>query len=410
MKNISSNIGAIKKQFPIFKKNKDLIFFDNSSTTLKPTKVIEAISHYDTFVSANFHRGVYKNAQEVDIKYTETKQAIAKLINANSDNEIIFTPNSSFGLNQIAHSMRTFLKPGDEIITSMLEHSSSILPIFRVAKELGCIVKYLPENLINIKWDDVQKLISPKTKWISLIHASNVLGYINDVENIGYNISQLTQKIYYSIDATQSIAHCKIDVKKIKCDFLSFSAHKLFGPTGIGALYMTRNIQINTEPLLLGGGNNHIIEESGYYTLKDESPSKFEIGTINLSGIFGFHACVQFFESLNLKSINAYEMELHHYCLRKLQNMPNVMVYNPKADLPIIIFEVEKLFAEDVAMQLGTKNICVRAGQHCVKLLGDKLIPKSTIRLSLSIYNTKKEIDTFINALKNLGDCLDAFF
>uniref|UniRef100_A0A2C9KCG1 ABC transporter domain-containing protein n=1 Tax=Biomphalaria glabrata TaxID=6526 RepID=A0A2C9KCG1_BIOGL len=182
-------------------KNKDI-------TDLKPE---------DRSKLANFHRGVYKNAQEVDIKYTETKQAIAKLINANSDNEIIFTPNSSFGLNQIAHSMRTFLKPGDEIITSMLEHSSSILPIFRVAKELGC--------------------------------------YINDVENIGYNISQLTQKIYYSIDATQSIAHCKIDVKKIKCDFLSFSAHKLFGPTGIGALYMTRNIQINTEPLLLGGGS-----------------------------------------------------------------------------------------------------------------------------------------------------------
>lgn len=410
MKSILNNPNAIREQFPIFKKNKDLIFFDNSSTTLKPISVIEAISYYYTLVSANLHRGVYKNAQEVDVMYNETKKSIAKLINASGEEEIIFTPNSSFGLNQIAHSMRTFLKKGDEIITSKLEHSSSILPIFRVAKELGCVVKYIPEGITNINWNEVEKLITPKTKWISIVHVSNVLGYINDVESIGKNITKLNHKIYYSIDATQSIAHCKIDVKKINCDFLSFSAHKLFGPTGIGALYMTREIQMLSEPLLLGGGNNHIIEESGFYTLKDESPSKFEIGTINIASIFGFDACIKFFQSVNLEFINNYEKKLHDYCLKQMQKIPNVIIYNPNANIPIIIFEVKKLFAEDVAMQLATKNICVRAGQHCVKLLGDKLISKSTVRLSLSIYNTEQEIDKFINTLQNLGDCLDAFF
>lgn len=398
------------KDFPILNKtmqNHHLIYLDNAATTFKPTTVLDSIKDYYENYCANTHRGDYDIAHTADVKYDEARQIVANFIGADK-NEVVFTAGASMSLNMIAYGYAKFLQSGDEILITEAEHASNVLPWFTIAKEKGCIIRYIPltkEGRLTI--ENVKKAMTDKVKVIAVAQVTNVLGFTVDIKSIakiahGYGAILVC-------DGAQSIPHFKVNVKDLDCDFLAFSGHKMCGPTGIGVMYGKFNLLKEMEPLMSGGGMNARFNMCGEVSLL-LPPTKFEAGTQNIEGAIGLASAVKYLESIGMDNIENHEKELRKYAIAKLKQLDNVILYNENAESGIITFNIKDVFAQDAATYFNSKGICVRSGQHCAKILIDFLGTVATVRASIYFYNTFEDIDALVEACKKAGDFLDAYF
>ena len=387
-----------KLDFPIL--NTDIIYFDNAATTLKPQCVIDEIDNYYKNYSANAHRGDYKISQIVDDKLLNARLKVKEFINAEEKEEIVFTSGATESLNVVIKGfLKNYLKAQDEILTTKAEHASLILPLFNIVKQNGAIVKYITlDDNLKVTLDNVKKSITNKTKAIVISHVTNVLGDIRPIKEICEYAHKLG--IIVIVDGAQSVPHEKVDVKDIDVDFLTFSAHKMLGPTGVGVLYGKEKYLKQVTPLIEGGGMNAFFDSLGNVEYK-ELPEKLEAGTQNLSGILGFAKAIDYINSIGIDNIKKREIELKKYMVDKLSKLKNVIIYNKDVENGIVTFNVKDVFAQDVASYLDKNNICVRVGNHCAKILSEVLGVKNTCRISLYFYNTKEEIDKIVELLDN---------
>jgi cysteine desulfurase/selenocysteine lyase len=407
------DVYKIRKDFPMLDKPRmqqghPLCYLDNAATTFKPYSVIKACDEYYLDDTANAHRGDYDLAFGVDSRIDEVREKIAKFIGAKKE-EIVFTSGASMSMNMVAFGYgNKFLKKGDEILLTEAEHASNVLPWFKVAEMTGAVIKYIPLTKEGkLLPENLAKVISKKTKIVSIAQVTNVLGYLIDIKSVAKIAHQYGAIIV--CDGAQSVPHMKIDVADLDCDFLCFSAHKMVGPTGIGALYGKYKLLQEMDPLMSGGGDNARFDMCGNVAYL-EPPAKFEAGTMNLAGIYGFGAAIDYLENVGMDNIEEYEKELHKYAISKLKTIPNLIIYNENADTGIITLNVKDVFAQDEASYLNSRGICVRSGEHCAKLLRDFLKVVGTVRVSFYFYNTKEDIDQLYDALKNGGNFLDAYF
>ncbi len=407
------DVQKIRDEFPMLNESKKmqghhLVYLDNSSTTFKPKCVIEAITSYYTDLTSNAHRGDYDLLYQMDVEVLNTRKAISRFVNCEI-NEVVFTSGTTMSLNQIAYGYGLkVLSKGDEIVISEEEHASNVLPWFDVAKKTGAVIRYVPINEEGyITEDNLRSVINKKTKIVSLAHVSNVLGNINDVEMMARVAHEFGAII--AIDGAQSVPHLKTDFKAWNIDFLSFSAHKMCGPTGIGCLIGKAFLLKEMDPLISGGGNNIDFHMNGSLEYLDP-PAKFEAGTMNLSGIIGFKAAIEFIESIGIENIHKHDQELIEYAMNKLNKCDDIIIYNKSAKNGILTFNRKGVFAQDEATLLNSKGIAVRSGQHCAKILDKYLKCKATVRMSTYLYTNKNDIDYFVNTLLEGGDILDAYF
>lgn len=407
------DLSIYRDDFPILKrkiKNNDLIFFDNGATTQKPIQVIDAISDYYKNYNSNIHRSVYTLGDESEKIYEESKHLVKEFINANSHEEIIYTSGTTESMNFIARIIEQDVEDGDEIILTYMEHHANLIPWQQLAIRKNLTLRFLDlDELGRININQLKELINDKTKIVSICHASNVLGNINPVYEIG---SLLKDKdIYFVVDAAQSVPHMKIDVEKINCDFLAFSAHKMCGPTGIGVLYGKKNLLEKFDPVEFGGGMIGVVEEkSSTWAIL---PDKFEAGTPLLAEAAGLGATIKYLEDIGLENIESYTKELTKYLYDELSKISNIKIYgtNEIGDrVSLVSFNLEGVHPHDLTSFLDEKGICIRAGHQCTQPLLGKLGAYSVARASLYFYNTKEEIDFFIQVLKETKEFFENEF
>ena len=406
------DVYKIREQFPMLTndikmQNKPLTFLDNCSTTFKPQCVIDAMNEYYTKYNSNSHRGDYDLSVNADTKIEEARKEVASFVNCEV-NEVVFTSGATGGLNLVAYGYGLkYLKKGDEIILSVAEHASNVLPWFRIAELTGAVIKYV--DIVNgrILPENLRKVITNKTKIVSLAHVGNVLGYIADVKEFAKIAHEFGAIMV--CDGAQSVPHVKTDFKDMGIDFLAFSAHKMCGPTGVGALIGRYELLEKMDPFTTGGGMNSVFKKDGSVDYR-LPPYKFEAGTLNIAGIIGFGRAVQFIKEIGIDNIHKHDQELLEYAIKKLEGYENIIIYNKDAKNGILTFNIKGVFPQDEATLLNYKGIAVRSGEHCAKLLDNYLGTKATLRMSTYLYTTKEEIDTFVDALINGGDILDAYF
>ena len=396
-----------REHFPML--NKDIIYFDNSATSLKPKCVIDKITEYYENYSANAHRGDYDISFKVDSLYEETRENVKNFINAKYNEEIIFTSGTTESLNMIASGFfAPLIEEGDEILITTSEHASNVLPWFRLENEKGAIVKYidLDENY-HVTLQNVKNAITPRTKIISLAYITNVIGDVRPIKEICKLAQSLN--IFTVVDAAQSAPHIKMDVQDLGCDFMAFSAHKMLGPTGVGVLYGKKELLNELNPINLGGGMNESFDNPKAIFLKD-LPYRLEAGTPNIAGVIGFNEAIKYLNKIGMDKISQKELELKNYLLEKMIKISFIDIINVECDSAIIAFNVDDIFSQDVAFYLNKYNICVRAGNHCAKILKNATKVNNTIRVSLYFYNTEKEIDEFIELISNKDKILKEMF
>ena len=387
-----------REDFPMLKQ--DIIYFDNSATTFKPKKVLEAITDYYTKYTSNAHRGDYKTSLKVDMLYEETREIVKDFINAKHSKEIVFTSGATNSLNTVAFGFAKYnLKPGDEILLTKTEHASNVLPWIELSKQIDIKIKYIPlDKNLKLQTNTLKNAITKKTKLVSVAHVTNTVGDVRDLKEIGDVLKD--KGIYFVVDAAQSAGHRKIDVQDMNIDFLAFSGHKMLGPTGIGVLYGKEELLEKTKPLNYGGGMNNFFESSGEVEYK-QLPTRLEAGTQNIEGVLGLKEAILYLNKIGLKNIEKHDKELKDYFLEKIKEVDNIEILNKEAEAGNILFNIKGVFPQDTAIYLDHYNICVRAGNHCAKLLKDELGIKNTTRISFYIYNTKQEIDKLVEILKN---------
>ena len=387
-----------REDFPILKNN--IIYLDSGATTLKPKCVIDKISDYYTNYSANTHRGDYDLSLKVDYEYENARDIIKDFINADTREEIVFTSGTTESINIIANGFfKNVLDSNDEIIITKSEHASNIMPWFKIAKEIGCKIKYisLDENY-HVTIDNLKKLITPNTKLISLAHITNVVGDIRPIKEI----TKIAHEIgaFVVVDGAQSVGHIKTDVQDLDVDFLAFSGHKMCGPTGIGVLYGKKELLDNVIPTNLGGGMNESFDDEDNVLLK-ELPHRLEAGTPPIAQAIGLGEAIKYLSNIGMDNIHKYEIELKNYLIDKLVKIPHLDIININSDSGVIAFNVDKIFSQDVAYYLNKYHICVRAGSHCAKVLKKETHVANTLRVSLYFYNTKEEIDLLVHLLSD---------
>ncbi len=387
-----------REDFPMMMQ--DIIYFDNGATTLKPKCVIDKTVEYYEKYGANAHRGDYDISYKVDEEYENTRRLVRDFINARFLEEIIFTAGATEGMNLIARGFfQNLLEPGDEVLITKAEHASNVLPWFSLAKSNGIQVRYIPlDSNYYVTLENVKKAITPNTKVISLAYITNVIGDIRPIKEIVEYAHQ--HNIFVVVDAAQSIGHIKTDVQDLDVDFLAFSAHKMCGPTGVGVLYGKKELLENVEPLLLGGGMNESFDNEQEVYLK-ELPTRLEAGTPNIAGVIAFGSAIEYLNKVGLDTIAHYERNLRKYLVDKLIDIPHLDIINLESDSGIVSFNVEGIFSQDVAYYLNKYNICVRAGNHCAKILKKEVGVTNTLRVSLYFYNTYEEIDALVELLSD---------
>ncbi|MEH6888756.1 cysteine desulfurase SufS [Bacillus sp. JJ864] len=394
------DIHEIRKQFPILDQKvngKQLVYFDSAATSQKPIQVIETLERYYKEYNSNVHRGVHTLGTKATDAYEGAREKVRKFINAKSMEEIIFTRGTTTALNTVAaaYGMEN-VKEGDEIVISYMEHHSNIIPWQQVAKKTGATLKYLPlQSDGTISLEDARETITSNTKIVSIMYVSNVLGTINPVKEIA-EIAHQNGAIMV-VDGAQSTPHMKVDVQDLNCDFYTLSAHKMCGPTGIGVLYGKKELLNNMEPIEFGGEMIDFVDlqESTW----KELPWKFEAGTPIIANAIGLGAAIDFLEEIGLDNIEKHEHELAQYALERLSEVDGVTIYGPKKRAGLITFNIDEVHPHDVATVLDVEGIAVRAGHHCAQPLMKWLKASSTARASFYLYNTKEEIDTFVEAL-----------
>ena len=390
---------GIKKDFPILE-NKDIVYLDSSATTQKPIQVINAIEDYYKRYNANPHRGAYSLSIEATEEYENVRSKIAKFINARYSEEIIFSKNATESLNLIAYSYgMDNLKKDDEVVLSIMEHHSNLVPWQKVTKltESKLNYMYINENY-ELSDEEIENKITDKTKIVGITHISNVLGTINDIKKI---IKFAHKKgAVVVVDATQSIQHMSIDVQELDADFLVFSGHKMMAPLGIGVLYGKKELLNKMNPFLMGGDMIEYVYEQE--TTFAPLPNKFEAGTQNVEGVMGLGAAIDYIEKLGYESIQSIEKELLDYAMEKLSKLDYLELYvtpNSKNHSGVISFNIKGVHPHDVASILDTEGVCVRSGNHCAQPLLRYMGLDSTCRVSFYIYNTKEDVDKLVSAL-----------
>ena len=400
---MSIDIQQIRSQFPILNREvngKPLVYLDNGATSQKPKVVLDVLDEYYEKYNANVHRGIHTLSQEATDLMEESRRKIQKFINAKHDYEIIFTRGTTEGINLVSNSLRNVLTADDEIIITEIEHHSNIVPWQLLCQRTGAKLKYIPltaEGILDIeKLDD---LLTDKTKLVCVNQVSNALGVVNPIKTI---IEKAHAKgAWVLIDAAQSAPHTAIDVQAMDCDFLVFSGHKMYGPTGIGILYGKEDI-LNELPPFHGGGEmikDVTMEVSTYACL----PFKFEAGTPDIAGIIGLGAAVDFINSIGMQTIHDYEKELVDYTIQRLSEFDEVEIYAKDAEHSGAVsfnLKFDGVHSSDVGMILDKKGIAVRTGHHCAQPIMQHFNIPGTVRASFAVYNTKEEIDTFIEGLK----------
>lgn len=386
------------QDFPMLKQ--DLIYLDNGATTLKPQCVIDKIKTYYEEYSANAHRGDYDISFRVDQEYEKARDDIRKFINAKFKEEVIFTSGTTQSLNMIATGFfGELLEPGDEILITQSEHASNVLPWFLLQQKNGAVVKYIPlDDHHYVTLDNVKKIVTPNTKVIALAGITNVLGDERPIKEITKFAHE--NNIFVVLDGAQSVPHRKTDVQDLDIDFLAFSGHKMCGPTGIGVLYGKKELLEAMTPQNLGGGMNESFDNPSEVFLK-ELPTRLEAGTPNIAGAIGMGEAVRYLESIGMENIEEYEKKLRKYAIDKLVDIPYLDIINIEADSGIIAFNVEDVFSQDVAYYLNKYKLCVRAGNHCAKILKNEVGVKNSLRVSLYFYNTESDIDSLVELLQN---------
>lgn len=396
------NIDEIRKDFPILSTkiyNKPLVYLDNGATTQKPQCVIDAICTAYSTINANVHRGVHYLSQEATNQAEEARRIVADFINAKSVREVIFTKGTTESMNLVAHSFcKRYCKPGDEIIISAMEHHANIVP-WQLQEEIcGVKLRVVPISAEGeLQLDELKKMISSKTKLISITHTSNVLGTVNPIEEIIEIAHQANIPVL--LDAAQAVQHTVIDVQKLDCDFLVFSAHKMYGPTGVGVLYGKEDL-LNEMPPYQGGGE--MIERVSFEgTTFNELPFKFEAGTPNYIDVIAFGKAIEYIQSIGLEKIEEYETELLNYCTEKLTAIEGLKIYGTaKKKCSVISFLVEGIHHYDMGMMLDKMGIAVRTGHHCAEPLMHIMGIEGTVRASFAFYNTKDEVDHLVQGIK----------
>ena len=398
---VEFDIDSIRKDFPILSSKingKPLVYFDNAATTQKPQVVIDAIIEYYSSLNANIHRGIHTLAEKATAAFEDTRENISKFINAPSKDQIIFTSGTTYGINLVASSFgRQNLKKGDNIIISTMEHHSNMIPWQMIAAETGAIIKIIPINDNGeIIIDEYKKLLSEKVKIVAINHVSNTLGTINPVKEI-INLAHDYQAVVL-IDGAQSVSHIPIDVQDLDVDFYTFSAHKLYGPTGMGVLYGKKEI-LESIPPYQGGGE--MIKEVGYQTCTyNDVPYKFEAGTPNIADVIAFNSALNYINKFDRKSINDHEQKLLDYATQKLLQIPGLRIIGTaKEKISVISFVIEGIHSQDIGIILDQEGIAIRTGNHCTQPLMERLKISGTSRASFAMYNTIEEIDVFIKGI-----------
>lgn len=386
-----------REDFPML--NQDIIYLDNGATTFKPQCVIDKMNEYYEKYSANAHRGDYSISYKVDVEYENARKTIAEFIGADTD-EIVFTSGDTASLNYIATGFfDNLLEPGDEIIITNAEHASNVLPWFRLANKHNLKINYIPlDSNLHVTVENLKTVVTPKTKVIAIAEITNVVGDVRPIKEITDFAHE--NNIFVVVDGAQSVPHKSVNVKETGIDFLAFSGHKMCGPTGIGVLYAKRELLTNIEPLILGGGMNESFDNENEIYLK-EIPHRLEAGTPNIAGAIGLGEAVKYLSNIGMDKIAIYEQKLKEYLTNKLKQIPYINIVNEEADSGIVAFNVEGIFSQDVAYYLNKYNICVRAGNHCAKILKKSIGVKNTVRVSLYFYNTYEELDALVELLSN---------
>ena len=386
-----------REDFLLLKDN--IIYFDSGATSLKPFCINKVMNDYYNHYSTNTHRGDYDLSLKAEAMFEQTRTLIKDFINAQSRKEIVFTSGTTDSLNKIIFGyFKYHLKENDEVLLTKSEHASNLLPWFELSEELNLKVNYIPlDNEHKLTIENLKRSVTPKTKVISIAHITNVIGDIRPIKEIIKYAHQ--NDILVIIDGAQSVAHLNVDVKDLDIDFLTFSAHKMLGPTGVGVLYGKENLLKNIKPIIFGGGMNASFDYN-QNRVYDDLPYLLEAGTQNIAGVIGFGESINYLNKIGMDNITKYEQNLKKYAIEKLKSNKNIIIYNEFSE-SIITFNYKDIFAQDLAIYLNKFNICVRAGNHCAKILKSELEVNNTCRISFYFYNTKEEIDVLIRALNN---------
>lgn len=399
------NVRQVRKDFPILSrkiKGRPLVYLDNGATSQKPQQVLEAINEYYTLHNANINRGVYTLAEESTNLYEKSRQTVAAFINAKKPLEIIFVRNATEAINLVAYAWgRTNIRVGDEIIVTEMEHHSNLVPWQLLAAEKGASLRFIPfDEEGKLKISILPQYVNKKTKLVTLVHVSNTLGTINDIENICSLVKKINPKTLILVDGSQSVPHFPIDVQKLGCDFFAFTGHKMLGPMGIGVLWAKEERLESMPPFLAGG--DMIREVHLDYSTWNDLPAKFEAGTPNVAGAVGLAAAVNYLNKLGMINVREHEKKLTRYALSVLKKIKGVRIFGPqKAELRggLVAFSLLGVHPHDVAQILDRFAICLRSGHHCTMPLHEKLAVPATLRASFYIYNTEEEIDLLGRAL-----------
>ena len=394
----------LRKDFPILRtkmNGKPIIYLDNAATTQKPKQVINAIKEFYEKDNANIHRGIYTLSEQATQKYEDARKTVAEFINA-QPNEIIFTRSTTESLNLLAFTLPelfTGKKERNEIVLTEMEHHANLVPWQQAAKRKGWTLKFIRmKEDFTLDYEDAKNKISEKTAIVSVGHVSNALGTINDVALLSKIAHE--KEALMIVDAAQSAPHMLIDIATIGCDFLAFSGHKMAGPTGIGVLFGKKDLLEEMQPFLYGG---EIIREVKFDDTKfNDLPWKFEAGTMNIAEGIGLAVAVDYLNKIGIKQIQNRDKELVEYAMEKLQDIDGISIYGPKERGAVISFNVDDIHAHDVAQVLDSEGVAIRAGHHCCMPLMSVLGVAATARASFYLYNTKKEIDVFANALQKV--------
>ncbi|THU40830.1 cysteine desulfurase [Niastella caeni] len=395
------DVFAIRKQFPALNrqvKGQPLVYFDNAATTQKPQVVIDALVDYYTNYNANVHRGIHTLAEEATAAFEASRDAAQRFINASSREEIIFTRGTTEGINLVAYSWgRKNINAGDEIIITEMEHHSNIVPWQMLCEEKGAVLKVIPQQDGELLLDEYKKLLSSKTKLVSVVHVSNALGTVNPVSAIIQLAHQAGALVM--VDGAQSTVHLDIDVQAMDCDFFAFSSHKVYGPTGIGVLYGKKHL-LEAMPPFQGGGEM-IKEVTLEKTTFNDLPYKFEAGTPNIGDAVVLKAALDFVTRIGKEKVRNHEIELLAYATEQLVQLPGVRIIGTAATkVSVVSFVIDKIHPQDIGILLDNRGIAVRTGHHCAQPLMHCFGIPGTIRASFAMYNTKEEVDQLIVGLQ----------
>ena len=400
------DVNKIRNDFPVLRDNPNLHYLDSAAMALKPDSVIKACNDYNSKLGVNVHRGVYRLSYEATDLYEEARETIAKFINASFE-ELVFTRGASSALNLVAESYgMEFLKPGDEVITSELEHHSSHMPWMNVCRKTGAILKYVPldkEGRITV--EAFKSVLTDKTKVVALTYVSNVMGYITPIKEI-IKLAHAAGAIV-SVDGAQAVPHMRVDVKDLDCDFLSFSGHKLCGPTGIGCLYGKHKLLEKMPPIEFGGDMADTVTKDSM-TFKS-APYKFETGTPMIEGAIGLAEACKYLASIGLENIALHEKKLRALAISELKKIDGINIYNESCETGIISFNVDGVHPHDAASVFDNNNVCIRAGHHCAQLITSWLGTIGTVRASFYLYNNEEDVHKFVESVKEAKDFFGMF-